>query len=433
VNPKLLCKFAEEFLFMDNKELIPHLFRTEYRKIISVLCKLFSFGNIEIAEDIVSDTFLLASETWGQKGLPKNPTAWLYTVSKNKTLDYIKHNKIFNEKIEVELRNSQSPLEEFEIDWSEKNIYDSQLQMMFAVCNPCISSQDQICLSLNILCGFGCEEIADAFLLKKEVIYKRLSRAKEKLRTERIKIELPSKSEINKRLENILTTLYLLFSEGYYSTSQNATLRKDLCIEAMRLNLMLVENVTTDTPSANALLALMCFHSSRFEARATSNGELILYEDQDETLWNKELIKKGEYYLSRSSNGNKVSKFHLEASIAFWHTHKADTSEKWESILQLYNRLLQIEYSQIIALNRTYALAKSNGVNAAIIEAEKLNLTDNQFYFALLGELYKDIDKEKSKMHFLTALSLAKSIADKQTIKLKLRKLEDGSPKSDVR
>jgi predicted RNA polymerase sigma factor len=355
--------------------------------------------------------------------LPKNPTAWLYTVSKNKTLDYIKHNKIFKEKVELEIRHSQNPYRELEIDWSEKNIYDSQLQMMFAICNPKISSQDQICLSLNILCGFGGEEIADAFLSNKEVIYKRLSRAKEKLRIEKIKIELPSQSEIDKRLENVLTTLYLLFSEGYYSASQNKTFRKELCIEAMRLNLMLIENERTNTPSTNALLSLMCFHSSRFDARTSAAGDLILYEEQDEKLWNKELIQKGEYYLRKSSQGKQVSKFHLEASIAYWHTHKANTSEKWESILQLYNRLLQIEYSPVTALNRTYALAKANGVREAIVEAEKLSLTDNHFYFTLLGELYKTIDKEKAKINFITALSLAKSKADIQTIKLKIENL----------
>jgi len=408
---------------METQELIPHLFKTEYRKIISVLCKYFGIQYIEIAEDIVSDTFLLAAETWGQKGLPKNPTAWLYTVLKNKTIDYLKHHKIFFDKIAPEILHTQSPSFALEIDLSEKNIFDSQLQMMFAICNPSVSPQDQICLALNILCGFGAEEIADAFLSKKEVIYKRISRAKEKLRTEKIKVELPTHLEIEKRLETVLTTLYLLFSEGYYSTSQNITLRKDLCVEAMRLNFMLVENEQTNTASTNALLSLMCFHSSRFEARTSKNGDLILYEEQDETLWNKELIQKGEYYLNKSAHGKQVSKFHLEASIAYWHTHKKDTPEKWESILQLYNSLLQIEYSPVAALNRTYALAKANGVINAIVEAEKLNLMDNHFYFTLLGELYLSIDKEKSKSHFLSALSLAKSAADKQTIKLKLDNL----------
>ena len=408
---------------MQEHELVPHLFRTEYRKIISVLCKRFGIEHIEIAEDIVSDTFVLASETWGQKGLPKNPTAWLYTVSKNKALDLLKHRKVFNDKVAPEIKHTQTPLQETEIDLSVKNIFESQLQMMFVVCDPSITPQDQICLSLNILCGFGAEEIADAFLSTKEAVYKRLARAKEKLRSEKIKVEIPLDAEINERLESVLTTLYLLFSEGYYSTSQNTTLRRDLCVEAMRLNLMLIENAQTNTQQANALLSLMCFHASRFEARMDKNGDLILYEDQDESLWDKELIKRGEYYLNQSSTGNRLSKMHLEAGIAYWHTQKKDTAEKWQKILHLYNRLLLIEYSPIAALNRTYALAKANGAHEAIIEAEKLNLNDNHFYFTLLGELYKTLDKKKAKEHFNTALSLAKSAADKHTIVCKIEQL----------
>jgi len=162
--------------------------------------------------------------------------------------------------------------------------------MMFAICNTGISTEAQIGLSLNTLCGFGAEEIADAFLNNKETIYKRLSRAKEKLKSEKIKVEFPPSNEINERLETVLTTIYLLFSEGYYSTSQNTKLRKDLCLEAIRLNLMLTEFELTNTPAANALLSLMCFHSSRFDARMNQNGDLILYDEQDENLWNKELI-----------------------------------------------------------------------------------------------------------------------------------------------
>ena len=420
ISASVNCRSA---FFMDQQQLIPHLFRTEYRKIISVLCKLFGLEHIEIAEDIVSQTFLLAAETWGQKGLPKNPTAWLYTVSKNKALDLIKHNKVFTQKVSAQIKYIHAPVPETEIDLSTKNIDDSQLHMMFAVCDPAINTQDQICLSLNILCGFGADEIADAFLTNREVIYKRLSRAKEKLRAQQIKIELPSNNEIAARLETVLTTLYLLFSEGYYSTSQNMPLRRDLCVEAMRLNLMLTENDQTNIPEANALLALMCFHASRFDARTNANGDLILYDEQDESLWSKELIERGEYYLNRSSTGNRLSKFHLEAGIAYWHTHKEDSALKWENILQHYNRLLQIEYSPVAALNRTYALAKANGIDEAIIEAEKLQLNDNHFYFALLGELYKSIDKEKAGHYLNRALQLAKSAADKNTIALKLERL----------
>jgi RNA polymerase sigma factor (sigma-70 family) len=409
---------------MEETELIPHLFRTEYRKIVSVLSKLFGIEYIEIAEDIVSDTFLLAAETWGLKGFPQNPTAWLYTVSKNKTIDFLKHNKIFKEKISVEIKKTESSSQEIEIDLSNKNMNDSQLQMMFTICHPCIPAEAQIGLSLSILCGFGAEEIADAFLTNREATYKRLARAKEKLRTEKVKIELPPHTEINSRLEAVLTTLYLLFSEGYYSTSQNTTLRKDLCVESMRLNLMLIENEQTNTPSANALLSLMCFHSSRFEARTNQNGEIILYEDQDETLWNKELIERGQYYLNRSSTGNKLSKYHLEAAIAYWHTYKTDTPEKWENILQLYNKLLQLEYSSIAALNRTYALSKANGKQEAIIEAEKLKLTDDHLYHSLLANLYTDIDRERSLKHLKAALELAKTSTDKNIIAKKILTLE---------
>jgi RNA polymerase sigma-70 factor (ECF subfamily) len=408
---------------MEQQELIPHLFRTEYRKIIAVLCKLFGIEHIEIAEDIVSDTFLVASELWGLKGLPENPTAWLYTVSKNKTKDYLKRNALFIQKISSEIKYSSTKSEEIEIDLSVKNINDSQLAMMFAVCHPCIAAESQIALSLNLLCGFGVDEIATAFLTNKEVIYKRLIRAKEKLQTEKVKIEEPAIAEINDRLETVLTTLYLLFNEGYYSASQDESIRKELCIEAMRLTLLLQENENTNTPEVNALLALMCFHSSRFDARTNAKGEAILYDDQDTDLWNDELISKGDYYLKESSKADELSKYHYEAAIAYWHTNKNDTTEKWETILQLYNRLLQIEYSPVTALNRTYALAKANGKEAAIAEAEKLGLNDNHLYHSLLGNLYTGINNKKALEHYQKSLSLSKSSVDKATIMKYIDKL----------
>jgi len=408
---------------MKETELLPHLFRTEYRKIISVLSALFGIEHIEIAEDIVSDTFLLATELWGLKGLPENPTAWLNTVAKNKTRDYLRRNAVFARKIAKEIKQSTPISEEIEIDLSVKNINDGQLAMMFAICHPCISAEAQIALSLNLLCGFGPEEIADAFLTNKQVIYKRLNRAKEKLRIEKVKIEQPTLSEIDARLTTVLTTLYLLFNEGYYSVSQNTTLRKDLCVEAMRLTLLLIENDNTNQPPANALLSLMCFHSSRFEARTDEKGEMVLYKDQDTSLWNEELINKGTYYLNQASKGSQLSKFHLEAAIAYWHTQKDDTSEKWENILQFYNKLLQIEYSPMAALNRTYALSKANGKETAIPEAQKLNLAGDHLYHSLLGNLYTNLDNVKALQHFQKALQLAKSNADKTTITKNINRL----------
>lgn len=409
---------------MQNGELIPHLFRTEYRKIVAVLCKHFGFDEIEIAEDIASDTFATAAQAWGMNGVPPNPTAWLYNVAKNKARNYLHRQALFQNKISAEIKKSSTDSYEEEIDLSAKNIKDSQLQMMFAICHSSISMEAQIGLSLRILCAFGIDEIADAFLSNKETINKRLSRAKEKLREEKIKIEFPHASEIDKRLAAVLRTIYLLFSEGYYSESKKEIIRKELCFEAIRLCEMLIENSATNKPEVNALLALMYFHASRLDARINENGELILYDEQDVNLWNTELISKGAYYLHCASSGNSLSKYHLEAAIAYWNTRKEDTNEKWENILQLYNRLLQVEYSPVAALNRTFALSKARGKKEAITEAEKLLLTNNHFYFVLLGELYTGINNRKAKEHFSKAFSLARTETDKKTIQKKLEQLQ---------
>lgn len=411
---------------MQQQELIPHLFRTEFRKITAVLCKHFGIDNIQIAEDIASDTFLLAVDTWTYKGMPANPTAWLYTVAKNKAKNHFRRNNIFSQKVATEVQNSFKESEEAEINLSEENITDSQLQMLFTICHPSIPTEAQIGLALRILCGFGINEIVNAFLSNNETINKRLFRAKEKLRQEKVKIEFPGRSEINDRLETVLTTLYLLFSEGYYSETDNTILREDLCEEAMRLTFMLIENQYTNQPKVNALYSLMCFHSSRFVARKNEKGEMILYHDQDESLWNQELIIKGIYFLHEASKGEELSKYHIEASIAYWHTIKSDTNEKWDNILQLYNKLLMLEYSPIAALNRTYALSKVKGKQEAIIEAEKLSLAGNHFYFMLLGELNTGINNNKAKEYFEKAFGLAKTETDKQTIQKRITELKPG-------
>jgi predicted RNA polymerase sigma factor len=402
-----------------DQELIPHLFRTEASKITVVLCKYLGIDHLQLAEDIAAETFLAALENWPYKGIPPNPVAWLYTVAKNKAKNHTVRAQVFNEKVSLQINDDVS-ITEPGIDLSEKNIADSQLQMLFAICHPAIPVEAQIGLALRILCGFGIDEIANAFLSNKETINKRLFRAKEKLRTEKIKIEFPGKSEIDKRLSSVLTTLYLLFNEGYYAESGNIVLREELCLEAMRLTYMLIENEQTNQPAVNALFALMCFHASRFEARKTSNGEIVLYHEQDEKLWNYELIARGAYHLHQASGGDTISKYHIEASIAYWLTNKTDTPEKWENILQLHNSLLAIQYSPVSALNRTYALAKVKGNAEAIKEAETLKLQNNPFYYTLLGELYIPIDTEQAKQHFLKAYNLAKTPADKQLISKKI-------------
>ena len=404
---------------MPHSQLLSDLFRKEYAKMVAVLCRHFGFSHLEIAEDIVSDTFLKAYELWATQPLPPNPTAWLYTVAKNKARDYEKHVAIFEDKVKKALTPTEKS-EELTFETSEIN--DSQLEMLFNICDPSISVVSQISLALQILCGFTVEEIANALLTNTETIKKRLLRAKSKLREHHFQIKTVSPSDIQARLETVLRCLYLFFNEGYFSETNSQFIRKEFCKEALRLTLLLAEHPQTDTPQVNALLSLMCFQSSRLEARTSATGENTLYEQQDKSKWDKDLIDRGNYYLVKACEGSQVSKYHLEAGIAYWHTTPTDEN-KWEYILRLYNQLIIIEYSSIIALNRTFTYGKVYGKEKAIVEAEKLGLEDNHYYHELLGYLYTDIDNQKAIAHYQRAITLSKSPNERATLQKQIEQL----------
>jgi RNA polymerase sigma factor (sigma-70 family) len=407
---------------MNETDIIPHLFKTEYSKIVSVLTKSFGLEHIEIAEDITSETFLSALDSWSYKGKPENPTAWLYTVAKNKLKNQLVRNNIFNKTVSEQLTD-KNQFDEIRIDFSHKSIADSQLQMLFAVCHPSISTEAQICLALRILCGLGLNEIADAFLSNKETIHKRLQRAKEKLRSENIKIEMPDDKVINERLNTVIQTIYLLFSEGYYSESNNSIVRKELCIEALNLAYLLLDNPLTNNHATNALMSLMCFHGSRLEARQSENGNIVLYDDQDRKLWDKEFIEKGFHYLQQASKWEITSTYYIEASIAYWHTADNSNPDKWTNVLKLYDILLLAHNSPIIALNRIWAFSKVHGNTPAIKEAERLNLNSNHFYFILLAELYKQVDIDKTGEYLIKAHHFCKTDTEKAMIQKQIDEL----------
>jgi RNA polymerase sigma-70 factor (ECF subfamily) len=373
-------------------ESLKELFQQEFAKMVAVISNLFGLQHMETAEDIVSDTFLTAAEEWETKGMPPNPTAWLYTVAKRKTIHHFRRRNIYEHKVIPAIRVTAGQEDDptaFDIDFSPQHIRDSQLQMLFAICTPAIVSEAQIGLALRILCGFGIDEIAEAFLTNKETVNKRLFRAKEKLRGADIRLEMPAAGEIPARLDNVLHIIYLLFSEGYYSQAADRVFQKELCWEAIRLGILLTDYEGTNQPKTNALLALMCFHASRFNARQSGEDDVILYDQQDERLWDTDLIRRGMQYLTLSATGDQLSSYHLEARIASWHCIKEDTPEKWEEILQLYNQLLMVNYSPGVALNRTFALYKANGREQALIELEKLKLDGNHFYNVLRDYLRK--------------------------------------------
>lgn len=378
-------------------ELLPHLFRAEYGKLVAVIAKVFGFQLMEAAEDIVSETFLQATESWPYQGVPANPVAWIYAVAKNKAKNHLARIHVFDEKVAPAVKAGDAAEEDAEIDLTDHNIRDSQLRMLFAVCHPAISQEAQICLALRTLCGFGLAEIADAFLTNKHRIHKRLQRAREKLRMENITLAVPNGSLLEKRLPTVLRMLYLLFSEGYYSESHAEIIRQECCVEAMNLTYLLLSNKPTNTHSSNALMALFCFHASRLRARQASDGSVILYADQDIAQWDHELIEKGFHYLQQASTWQVTSSYYIEASIAYWHTVKADTNEKWSAILALYDALVALDNSPMAALNRIFAVYKVKGSEAALREIKTIPATESRFYWILLTELQKKRDTGKAE------------------------------------
>ncbi|BFP43308.1 sigma-70 family RNA polymerase sigma factor [Flavobacteriaceae bacterium GF1] len=403
---------------MDNKQL-SGIFKSEYSNLIAVLCNYYGLADLQLAEDIVSETFLRAMKAWSHKGIPSFPKAWLRKVAQNLLYEHYRRKKIYTEKIIPELGAGNGQTNPIEI--TDKIIEDSQLRMLFVLCDPKLNTESQLCIALRILCGFSIEEIARALLSNKETITKRLYRAKKALK-ERNRIETNlTVDQYVLRLDNVLRVIYLLFNEGYYSSINEESIRHEICWEALRLSLFLSRQKIFPKPKIYALIALMCFHASRLDARTSGEHGDLLYHEQDKKKWDMDLIQKGKKYLNRSATGNEVTKYHLEAAIAYWHTE--ETREKWNSILALYNQLLAMAYSPIIAMNRTYALAKANSVDEAIQEAHKLELKDNHHYFCLLAELYRMKNNTDMEMDCLRkAMAFANKKNEKELIQKRLEK-----------
>lgn len=409
---------------------VDHLFRHESGKMVSVLTRIFGFSNIEQAEDIVQDTLLKALEIWKWGKIPDNPQAWLYKTAKNKAIDIIRREKLkykIENELAVLLGSEYSLAPKVNEMFTEGEIRDSQLRMMFACCHPAISQESQITLMLKTLCGLSVKEISNAFLTGEDTISKRLYRTKEKIRLEKIPIDYPGASAMAQRTEAVLKTLYLLFNEGYNSSNPDKLIREDLCEEAMRLTILLSGNEKTNLSQTHALLALMCFQVSRFGSRMDDKGLIVLLKDQDRSQWNKFLIQKGNEYLSRASSGEIYHDFHIEAGIASIHANAISYEDtNWKIIYSLYDLLLSRTNNPMVALNRSLVLAEIEGPSKAIPELLKMaGLSENCHYNASLGELYfRSGEKTEAKNYFSKALILTSSNAEAELIKRKLKLLE---------
>lgn len=408
--------------------IVDHLFRHEAGKMVAVLTRLFGFPNIEQAEDIVHDTILTALETWKFGKIPANPQAWLYFTAKNKAIDVIRRKKVKSKaerSLSVLLESEYTLAPAINELFTEHEIKDSQLRMMFACCHPSITHEAQISLVLKTLCGLSTKEIANAFLTQEDTIQKRIYRTKEKLREENISLEYPGADAMPARTEVVLKALYLLFNEGYNSSHPEQLIREDLCEEAMRLTILLTENQKTQTPATYALLALMCYHVARFHTRTDEKGHIILLKDQDRTKWDSFLIRKGNEYMDLAAT-RTFHDYHIEASIASIHANAAKYEDtEWNAILNLYTLLYERTQNPIVGMNRCLVMAEVRGYASAIAELENMKGLDKvTHYHTALGELYKkNGEPEKAKACFKKALSLTTSNTEIELIHRKMNTL----------
>ena len=411
-------------------QVVDHLFRHESGKMIAALTRIFGIHNLEMAEDVVQEAFLAATQVWKFE-LPDNPSAWLQKVAKNKALDIVRRQQNFRQySTEIALRLQQETENTVDQFFHDDEIFDRQLRLIFTCCHPQLKEEDQVAITLKTVSGFGVHEIAKALLTNDETVQKRLYRAKQFIREKNIEFEIPAGKELNKRLETVHSVLYLLFNEGYNSTKADELIQYDLCAEAMRLCKILTEHPSVRSSASPALLSLMCFHAARFESRLDENDCIVLLSRQDRSKWNKELIQVGSYYLNLSSEGSSLSVYHIESAIAAEHA-LAENFEKtnWERLLQLYDWLLTVKPSPMIELNRAVVLAQLGDVTTAIetIQSiQKINqlLNSHYLYSAVLGDLYKRIrNREKATEYLLEAFRLTRSDAEKKLIRKKLEEV----------
>lgn len=412
-------------------QLVDHLFRHESGKMVAVLTRLFGFKNYDIAQDIVQETLLSALDNWKLKGIPENPTAWLYSVAKNKTVDMLRREKLFDEiapEIAHQTQNDERMQNRIDHLFLDNEIEDSLLRMMFACCHPALPIEGQIALILRTLCGLSIEEVAKALLSNPENINKRLYRTKDKIRAENIELEVPIGNELLDRLDDVLRVIYLLFNEGYNSTSTDLVIKKDLCEEAIRLGHLLINHSVTNQPKCRALLALMYFQASRFDARIDDEGNIVLLQFQNRHKWNKELISNGFYFLNQSSEGNEISEYHIEAAIASYHA-RAESFEAthWQAILVLYRMLDQIKPSPIVKFNQAIAIGFVENPQKAIEALLSIEgLENNQYYQSALGDFYTKLnDAQNARQHYEKAIKLTKSKAEWKLIWDKIEKTSD--------
>src|SRR5947209_10786562 len=415
--------------------LADHLFRHEAGKLISVLTGIFGINRLQLAEDVVQESLVRALRTWPYIGIPKNPAAWLTQTAKNLALDLIRREKLFHDKepqIIAFMEQWPSDSAGGESPMFESEIRDGRLRLMFACCHPVLSPEDQTALALKALCAFSAAEIAKAFLTTEPAIAKRLTRAKQKIRDERIPFEIPAGDDLSRRLDTVLQTLYLLFNEGYKASSGDDLIREELCQEAIRLACLLAEHAAGNQPRTHALIALMLLNAARLAARTDAEGNILRLKEQDRSSWNRPMIARGISHLSKSAAGEELTGYHLQAGIAACHCAARDyESTDWQQILLLYDRLLEVDDSPGGALNRAAAVANVRGPKAglqAVRSIRGLNkLSSYYLLYAVQGEFeMRSGNLQVAAEQFRKSFELADTKSERAFLLKRLQRCVDG-------
>ena len=410
--------------------LAERLFHEEAGKLVATLTRHFGIEHLQLAEDVVQEALVRALRLWPGAGVPNNPAAWLTQTAKNLALDVLRRGKNFagkEEAIIASMDHSAAKPADAMGSIDESEIRDDTLRLLFVCCHPHLPQEAQVALALKTLCGFSTVEISKAFLTTEASIAKRLTRARQRLQEDKIPFEIPGGPELSLRLDAVLQTLYLLFNEGYKASGGERLVRNDLCHEAIRLLALLVAHPAGNQPSAQALLALMLFNSARLDSRVDAEGNLLRLEEQDREKWDADLIARGMRCLALSASGDSLSEYHLQAAIAACHCAARDyASTDWAQILGLYDRLLEIDQSPVVALNRAIALANVHGPNAGLAAVESMRdrrkLETYYLFHAALGEFEMRLDHPVAGgMHFKTALALAGTSSEKAFLQKRLR------------
>jgi RNA polymerase sigma-70 factor (ECF subfamily) len=417
----------------DPSGLVEHLFRHQAGRLVARLTHLFGPANVSLAEETVQEALIRALQTWPYQGVPENAAGWLFRVAHNLAVDAVRRDRTFAGKAETLVAElTRSSLVEPDEALVEEQFRDDELRMIFMCCHPDVPRDSRVALSLKAIGGFSVGEIARAFLCEEPTIAQRIVRAKRQIRERRLTMDLPGAGELRRRLDSVLDVLYFMFNEGYAAHEGEALIRQDLCFEALRLARLVAASSLAE-PRAHALVALIALQAARFPARVSEAGDLVLLEDQDRALWDRRLIALGFRHFDLSMSGSEVSEFHVQAAIAATYARAEDpASVAWPIILELYDQLLQLNASPVVALNRAVVVSKVLGPEEALrivetIEGDRL-LRHYHLLLAVKGRLLQELGRSAdAAVCFRSALQAARCEPERRFLERRLKECEASS------